>query len=59
MLKTNDNPDGVDQSVFAQMTQAMKEDRAKFWPGFFKDFFGVGLISHPVSDEIREWARAA
>ena len=56
MLKTDGNPDGVDQSVFDQMTQAMKEDRAKFWPGFFKDFFGVGLMSHPVSGEMVDWA---
>lgn len=36
----------------------MKVDRAKFWPGFFKDFFfGVGLVSHPVSSEMvdRAW----
>ena len=58
MLKTDSNPDGVDASVFAGMTQGMTEDRAKFWTGFFKDFFGVGLMSHPVSDETLEWARA-
>ena len=58
MLKTEDNPDGVDASVFDGMTRAMNEDRAKFWPGFFKDFFGVGLISHPVSSELIAWACA-
>ena len=58
MLKTDSNPDGVDASVFAEMTKGMIEDRAKFWTGFFKDFFGVGLMSHPVSDETLEWARA-
>ena len=57
MLKTDTNPDGVDASVFAGMTQGMTEDRAKFWTGFFKDFFGVGLMSQPVSDETLEWAR--
>ena len=58
MLKTGDNPNGVDQSVFDEMTQAMKDDRAKFWSGFFKDFFGVGLVSSPVSSEVIEWARS-
>ena len=58
MLKTTDNPDGVDGSVFDEMTQAIKDDRANFWPGFFKDFFGVGLVSSPVSSEVIEWARA-
>ncbi len=57
MLKTEDNPNGTDQSVFDQMTEAMKEDRAKFFAGFFKDFYGVGLISHPVSDELIEASR--
>ena len=58
MLKTDSNPDGVDASVFAGMTKGMTEDRAKFWTGFFKDFFGVTLMSHPVSEEMLEWARA-
>lgn len=58
MLKTDSNPDGVDASVFAEMTKGMTEDRAKFWTGFFKDFFGLGLMSQPVSDETLQWARA-
>ena len=52
MLKTDDNPDGVDQSVFDQMAKGMKDDRADFFRGFFKDFYGVGMISQPVSDAI-------
>ncbi len=58
MLKTSDNPDGVEQAVFDEMARQIKTDRAQFWPGFFKDFFGVGLVSHPVSDEVMEWSRA-
>lgn len=57
MLKTDDNPEGVDQATFDTMTKAMKEDRPKFWTGFFKDFYGVGMVSHPVSDEVLEWSR--
>ena len=57
MLKTADNPNGVDQSVFDQMTAGMKKDRAHFFAGFFKDFFGAGLVSSPVSSEVLEWAR--
>ncbi|MEP6903969.1 MAG: alpha/beta hydrolase [Actinomycetota bacterium] len=57
MLKTDDNPEGTDQTVFDQMTEAMKKDRPKFFSGFFKDFYGVGLISHPVSDELLEASR--
>ena len=56
MLKTPDNPDGTDKSVFDDMTKGMKEDRAKFFAGFFKDFYGVSLISHPTSDEVIQWS---
>ena len=52
MLQTDDNPDGVPQSTFDTMTHGMKEDRAHFFTGFFKDFFGDGLLSQPVSSEV-------
>ena len=58
MLKTRDNPHGVDQSVFDGMAKSMKEDRAKFFAGFFKDFFGVTKSAQPTSDEQLEWARS-
>lgn len=58
MLKTDDNPHGVDQTVFDGMADAMREDRPKFFAGFFKDFYGVGLMSHPVSDEYLQWTRS-
>lgn len=57
MLKTADNPNGVDQSVFDGMGKTIAGDRAKFWSGFFKDFYGVGMVSQPVSDEVLEWSR--
>ena len=58
MLRTADNPGGTEQEVFDGMAQAIKEDRAKFFAGFFKDFFGVSMISHPVSEQVLEWARS-
>lgn len=54
MLKTEDNPDGTDKSVFDDMTKQMKEDRAKFFASFYKDFYGVGWVTQPVSDEVIE-----
>ena len=51
MLKTDDNPDGVPQETFDEMTQGMKDDFRKFFTGFFKDFYGSG-----PSDEERQWA---
>jgi non-heme chloroperoxidase len=58
MLKTSDNPNGVDQKTFDKMTQGIKEDRPHFFAGFFKDFFGGGLGSKEVSKETLEWARS-
>jgi len=52
MLKTDDNPNGVPQATFDEMTAGMKEDREHFFKGFFHDFFGTGFISQPVSDEV-------
>jgi pimeloyl-ACP methyl ester carboxylesterase len=52
MLKTDDHPGGTEKAVFDAMAQAMQEDRAKFFGGFFRDFFGVGVLSHPVSAEL-------
>ena len=52
MLQTDDNPDGVPQATFDEMTAGMLEDRAKFFTGFFKDFYGVGMLAKPVSEEV-------
>ena len=52
MLKTDDNPNGVPQATFDEMTAGMKEDREHFFTGFFKDFYGVGTLTSPVSDEV-------
>jgi non-heme chloroperoxidase len=57
MLHTNDNPNGVPQQVFDEMTAGMKEDRFKFFTDFFKSFYGAGLVSSPVSKEVLEWSQ--
>lgn len=56
MLKTKDNAEGTDISVFDGMTKAMKADRAKFFGEFFEDFYGMGLLSYPTSDEVIQWS---
>jgi pimeloyl-ACP methyl ester carboxylesterase len=56
LLKTDDNPDGVDQAVLQQIADGIRKDRPDFFRSFFKDFFGVGLISQPVSDATLDWA---
>lgn len=57
MLKTPDNPDGVDGAVFEGIAKVLKADRAGFWGSFFKDFYGVGKVKLSVSDEALEWSR--
>lgn len=57
-LKTADNTAGTEQAAFDKTAQAILEDRAQFFTTFFKKFFGVGMISHPVSGELLEWARS-
>lgn len=58
MLQTSDNQQGTEQAVFDKMAAGMNEDRAKFFAGFFKDFFGVSMVSHPVSTEVLDWSRS-
>lgn len=57
LMKRPDHPQGVEPAVFEKMSASLKEDRAKFFGAFFEDFFGVGLLSQPVSDEVLLWAR--
>ncbi len=52
MLQTGNNPNGVPQATFDQMTAGMLKDRAHFMRGFLDDFFGVGWMSSPVSGEM-------
>ena len=56
MLKTPDNEEGAPQEMFDGMVEKIQEDRPQFLSGFGKDFFSVGMLSQPVSDEILAWA---
>ena len=56
MLKTDDNPDGVPEETLAGIGEGIKKDRPAFFHSFFKDFFGVGYVSSPVSQETLDWA---
>ncbi|QNF32164.1 alpha/beta hydrolase [Adhaeribacter swui] len=55
--KTQDNPDGVAPSVFAEMLTQIKEDRIAFLDDFGKKFFGVNLLNHPVSAPLLDYYR--
>jgi pimeloyl-ACP methyl ester carboxylesterase len=58
MMQSDSNPHGVEQAAFDGMAEQMRTDRAQFFHAFFKDFFGVSLLSHPVSAELIDWARS-
>lgn len=56
MLQTEDNPDGVPEETLQQIADGIAKDRPEFFRNFFKDFFGVGYITSPVSDATLDWA---
>lgn len=56
-LQTTDNSLGTPQAKFDKTELAIRTDRAHFFNGFFKDFFGVNETSQAVSTELLEWAR--
>jgi len=44
LLKTPDNPEGVDGSVFEGIAKAVAADRYAFFTGFFKNFYNTDLL---------------
>ena len=44
LLKTADNPEGVDGSVFAGIEKAVAADRYAFFTEFFKNFYNTDLL---------------
>ena len=40
-LKTEDNPDGIDISVFDAILAAIKEDRYRYFAEFYRDFYNT------------------
>ena len=53
--QTDDNPDGVPQDKLQDMADQAKDDRIGFLDTFFKQFFGVSLVSHPVSNAFLQY----
>jgi non-heme chloroperoxidase len=46
LLKTPDNPEGVDKSVFEGIEKAVTADRYAFFTEFFKNFYNTDLLLH-------------
>lgn len=53
LLKTNDNPEGVDGSVFDGVKKAVAADRYAFFSVFFKNFYNTDLLlGNRVSEDV-------
>ncbi len=57
LLKTEDNPDGVDSSVFEDIARQIRKDRADFLHSFLPKFFGRTLVKHTVSEPVLDWSQ--
>jgi len=55
VLKTADNPEGVDRDVLEEMKSQIARDRFAFLQTFAKPFYGAGLVSSPVSQGVLDW----
>jgi len=52
LMKTADNPEGVDKTTFEKIEQDLKVDRPAFLTDFAKQFYGVGWLTSPISDSM-------
>jgi non-heme chloroperoxidase len=53
LLKTDDNPEGVDAIVFEGIKQAVATDRYTFFTQFFKNFYNTDVfLGKRVSEEV-------
>lgn len=62
LLKTADNPDGIDAALFAEIKEGVRKDRPNYLAGLLKDvFFDAGrTATHPVTPEVlRRWLDVA
>jgi pimeloyl-ACP methyl ester carboxylesterase len=57
LLKTADNPEGVDGSVFEGIEQGIAADRPAFLSGFLKNFYNTDLLGGKlISDEVVQYS---
>jgi len=55
MLKTEDNEDGVAKEIFDDMIAKITADRPAFLADFGRQFYGVGMLTQPVSKALLVW----
>jgi non-heme chloroperoxidase len=57
LLKTSDNPDGVDGTVFDSIEEQIRKDRMAFFKDFGEKFYGRSAVHHTVSEAALEWTQ--
>jgi non-heme chloroperoxidase len=57
LMKTANNPTGIDAEVFDKIGQQIREDRAAFLKDLWAKFYGRSVLSHPVSEAVLEWTQ--
>lgn len=58
LLKTDDNPDGVDAKVFEEIEANIRKDRPAFFNEFGPKFFGRTMVKHTVSEPVLGWTQS-
>ena len=57
LLKTGDNPEGVDAKVFEGIETNLRKDRPAFLKEFGPKFYGRSVVHHTVSEPTLEWTQ--
>lgn len=58
LMKTSDNPEGVDPKVFEEIEHNIRKDRPAFLKTFGPQFYGRTTLSHTVSEAVLEWTQS-
>ncbi len=58
LLKTGDNPEGVDGAVFTGIEESLRKDRPGFLKEFGPKFYGRSVVHHTVSEPELEWTQS-
>jgi pimeloyl-ACP methyl ester carboxylesterase len=58
LLRTDDNPEGVDGKIFDGIVESLEKDRPVFLEQFARNLYGRTLVNHTVSEAFLEFNRA-
>lgn len=58
LLKTSTNPEGVEENVFSDIAEKVRNDRPAFLKDFGPQFYGRSVLHHTVSEAVLEWTQA-